>query len=268
MRYVAPTRGTVEARLFGQLPLAAWDEYASLLEGADWPDIGQLNRCLPPQSAQRFVAQTPALLADGLHYEQRIAECGAIATRENNWHDLLNALAWLRHPQIKQALNRRQVDEIAHMGTRERSRSQYALTQFDEGGVIVLVRDPTLLALWDMHDWHGLFWQQRQAWVDGAISVEVFGHAVLEHALSADILLVGKALVFASAQASMAQARVACADAISDGWLLRDPLELRPLPLSGLPAWHVDNADENFHRSAACYQPRRAGREYPKPTVC
>ena len=48
-----------------------------------------------------FVAQTPALLADGLHYEQRIAERGEIATREGNWHDLLNALIWLRFPRTE-----------------------------------------------------------------------------------------------------------------------------------------------------------------------
>ena len=44
----------------------------------------------------------------------------------------------------------------------------------------------------------GLFWHQRQAWLDGAIELDVFGHALLEHALSPDKLLVGKALVFLS----------------------------------------------------------------------
>jgi len=33
-----------------------------------------------------------------------------IATREHNWHDLLNALVWLRFPGLKSVLNRRQVD--------------------------------------------------------------------------------------------------------------------------------------------------------------
>ncbi|NMW24675.1 DUF3025 domain-containing protein, partial [Rhodanobacter denitrificans] len=41
---------------------------------------------------------------------------------------------------------------------------------------------------------------------------------------------------------------------------------LRPLPLSGIPGWHPENAGETFHRGAACYQPRRAGREYPPPS--
>ncbi|MEO9079553.1 MAG: DUF3025 domain-containing protein [Rhodanobacter sp.] len=267
MRYVAPARGSVEPVLFGRMPLVAWREYADLLQGEAWPSIEQINAYLPAQAAHRFVAQTPMLLADRLHYEQRIAERGQIATREHNWHDLLNALVWLRYPELKQALNRRQIAEIAHMGPRERSRPQYALTQFDEGGVIVLLRDPALLALWDAHDWYGLFWQQRQAWLDGTIQLELFGHALLELALDPVKLLVGKALVFQSEVGDMDNVRAQCALAIAHGQLLNDPLELRPLPLAGVPGWREENAGEAFHRTTPCYQCKREGREYPPAVV-
>ena len=267
MRYVAPARGSVDPGVFERMPLLAWRDYGAWLKGDAWPLIGQLNTGLPPDAAYRFVAQTPGLLADGLHYEQRIAERGDIATRECNWHDLLNALIWLRQPALKQALNRRQVAEIARMGPKNRSRAQYALTHFDEGGVIVRLGDPALLALWDAHDWHGLFWKRRQAWLDGSIQMELFGHAMLELALNPAKLLVGKALVFQSADADIADVSARCAEAIASGRLLNDPLELRPLPLSGLPGWREDNVQEAFHRDAACYQPKRAGRKYPAPTV-
>ncbi|MBS0430872.1 MAG: DUF3025 domain-containing protein, partial [Proteobacteria bacterium] len=56
-----------------------------------------------------------------------------------------------------------------------------------------------------------------------------------------------------------------CARAIRTGQLLRDPLELRPLPLSGIPGWHPDGETEDFHRTAPCHQPLRAGRVYPGP---
>jgi hypothetical protein len=269
MRYRAPSREAVEPGVFGRLPLAAWREYSALLEGTPWPSIAALKERLPADAGTRFVAQTPTLLADGLHYEQRIAEHGDIATREGNWHDLLNALVWLRYPALKQALNQRQMVEIARMGPKQRSRSQYALTHFDEAGVIVALRDRALLALWDAHDWHGLFWRHRQAWIDGSIQLEVFGHALLELALSPDKLLVGKALVFqSSGDLDAGQLRATCAEAIASGQLLRDPLELRPLPLSGIPGWHPGNGDETFHRTTVCYQPRRAGREYPPAYVC
>jgi hypothetical protein len=223
---------------------------------------------LPAGGRERFVEQTRALLEDGLHYEQRIHAHGVIATRAANWHDLFNALVWLRYPALKRALNAQQMAQIAQMGPSTRSRPQYAMTHFDEAGVLVGLRDPSLLALWDAHDWHGLFWRRRAAWLDGTIRVEVFGHALLEHALTADKLLVGKALVFtcdASADAASLVAR--CADGIVGGSLLRDPLELRPLPLSGIPGWHPDNGAEAFHHSAECYQPLRAGRCYPAPVA-
>ena len=266
MRYHAPAREAVDPAVFARLPLAAWRDYTALLMDTEWPSMQHLNDQRPAAAAHRFMAQTPALLADGLHYEQRIAERGQIATRAGNWHDLLNALVWLRHPAIKQALNRRQMAEIARMGPKLRSRAQYAMTHFDEAGVLVLLRDPALLALWDAHDWHGLFWRQRQAWRDGAIELDVFGHALLEHALSPDKLLVGKALVFlATGDADIGQLRVACAQAIDAGVVLNDPLQLRPLPLSGIPGWRADSEAEAFHHSAACYQPRRADRRYPPP---
>jgi len=264
-RYIAPSRGAVDPQLFGRMPLAAWREYAELIDAREWPSIDALNAARPADMRERFVAQNRALLADGLHYEQRIAERGGIATRDDNWHDLFNALVWLRHPALKRALNARQMAEIAHMGTRQRSRAQYALTHFDEAGVVVALRDQALLPLWDAHDWHGLFWRERAAWLDGRIQVELFGHALLEHALTPGKLLVGKALVVAGPDLSPAAAIHASVRAIRVSEALCDPLELRPLPLAGVPGWHVDNGHESFCREAACFRPLRAGRIYPLP---
>lgn len=264
MRYIAPARGTVDPSVFAQWPLRGWRAHAPWLDAPHWPTVDELNAQRPQGMAERFVAQTLSLLADGLHYEERIATRGDIATREQNWHDLFNALIWLRYGGLKRVLNAQQMTEIAHMGTRTRSRAQYAMTHFDEAGVVVVLRDPALLDLWDAHDWHGLFWHQRDAWLDGRAHVELFGHALLEHALTPGKLLVGKAVAFVG-QGSVGDALVACAEGIAAGRLLRDPLDLRPLPLSGLPGWHPDSGEEAFHRSAACYQPRRAGRSYPLP---
>lgn len=262
MRYVAPAREAVDPAVFGRSPLAGWREYADLLQGSDWPAIDALNARRPPGVHERFAAQTPALLADGRHYEQRIAERGVIATRERNWHDLFNALVWLRHAPLKRALNAQQLTEIARMGPKERSRVQYALTHFDEAGVIVLLRDEPLLALWDAHDWHGLFWRERSAWADGRARLMVFGHALFEHALTPDRLLVGKAVPVLGA-ADEPAALAAVAQAIGAGRVLRDPLQLRPLPLSGLPGWRPDSEEEAFHLGAVCYRPLRPGRRYP-----
>ena len=262
--------------MFTRPPLADWLEFRELLCAPEWPPVETLNRFAQARrsDAPRFVAQAAPLLADGLHYEQRICSRGEIATRERNWHDLLNALIWLRYPRLKAALNARQVGQIAIAGPKSRTRPQCALTLFDEAGVAVSLRDPALLALWDAHDWHGLFWRQRSAWGDGRIEAVVFGHAILEHALKPRQLLVGKALVvrsFRNAKVDNAaslradHAVDAIAGAIAAGDLLIDPQELRPLPLSGIPGWHADNTGERFYLDAPCFRPLRSGRRYPAP---
>lgn len=226
----------------------------------------------------RFHAQDAGLLGDGLHYETRIAERDVLATRECNAHDLFNALVWLRHPRLKHALNARQVADIAAVGPKRRTRGQCALTHFDEAGAIVWLADPALLAAWDAHDWSTLFGLRHMDW-GRSIAVTVFGHALVEHVWNGHDLPVAKALVVqvkpdalavrrpdASAiLAQWPQAEARIAEAIVAGELLADPQELRPLPLAGIPGWHVDNERSEFLRATPCFRPLRAGRRYPPP---
>lgn len=260
MRFQAPRRDQFDPAALTRPPLSEWADRAPWFCAPEFPSIDALNAARPADATYRFAAQTRALLDDGLHYESRIAMHGVVATRSDNWHDFLNALVWLRHAPLKHALNARQVEEIAHMGPKRRSRAQCALTHFDEAGIVAVVRDPGLMALWDAHDWHGLFWRERAAWHDGRIAIGVFGHALLEHALWPGRLLVGKALAVDATYADEAQV----AAAIRAGAALNDPLELRPLPLSGIPGWHVGAEDEGFYTLAPCFQPVRSERNYPR----
>ena len=224
-----------------------------MMHSVDWPGIDALNALLPVQG-KRFVTQDDALLDDGLHYEQRIAQ-GRIATRAQNWHDLFNALVWARHPVIKRALNAQQCRHIAVMGASQRNRAQAALTQFDETGLIVRVRDAGLLAAWDRHDWSALF--DPDGWREGDIAVcAVIGHALMEQALLPDRLLVGKCLVVVGDDEVAA--------AIDGDALLVDPAELRPLPLAGIPHWHATQ-DAAFYQLTDYFRPLREGRVYPQP---
>jgi hypothetical protein len=261
MRYVAPTREALDRRVLASPPLSDWASFAAWMGGDAWPGVEDLNALWPAGARHRFVVQDKALLDDGMHYEERIARQGAIATRPRNWHDLFNAFVWLRHGAIKRALNARQVAEIAIMGPRERSRPQCALTHFDEAGLIVTLRDDDMLDAWNMHDWRRLFWSHREAWTSGRARVQVFGHALLEHALTPGKLLVGKALVVTGE----GDAAALCAEAIAAAAVLNDPLELRPLPVSGVPGWHPDTRDDAFYTTAPCFQPLREGRVYPPP---
>lgn len=277
----APPRARTE--FFAQPPLSDWREYAQLLQDSAVPECATLEAwrlravALDGIARPAFAAQTTELLADGLHYEQRIAERGIIATRERNWHDLFNALVWLRHPQLKLALNARQVADIAEVGPKTRTRGQCAMTQFDEAGAIVWCADPALLALWDAHDWAGLFLRERAAW-GTRIAITVFGHALLERQfLGSDALSTTKTIAVRvdaddiaarctgedSVIAQWAQAEARIAQGIGEGRLLIDPQQPRPLPLVGIPGWHADGAAPEFYRDAPCFRPLRPGRRYP-----
>lgn len=259
-RFVAPLREQVDAACFRHPVFGGYGEHLDLMTATRWPDIEALNARMPP-SGHRFVMQDAALPADGLHYEARIAQ-GRIATRAENWHDLFNAMVWMRHRALKHALNQQQCRHIARMGTRERSPAQQALTQFDEAGVIVQVRDPVLLDLWDRHDWAALFHANAGRWRSGDIVVAaVVGHALMEQMLVPGRLLVGKCLVVLGDPVD-GVARVA--DAISAGAILVTPAELRPLPLAGIPGWHSDQS-ETFYARGDYFRPLRNGRVYPRP---
>ncbi len=261
-RFVAPPRAEVAASAFDHPLFAQIADLRDLLSSPDWPSVPMLDQRLA-LDGKRLVQQTDALLADGLHYETRIA-LGAIATRAENWHDLFNALVWARYPALKRALNAQQCRHIAGQGGRQRNRAQAALTQFDETGVVVRVSDPALLQAWDAHDWEALFVTQADAWREGKIAVAaVFGHALMEQALLPERLLVGKCLVVQGGDDAGAVAAVA--EAVEDGRVLSDPLELRPLPLMGVPGWWVPQ-DTAFYSDAGYFRPLREGRKYPDVT--
>ncbi|PJL59523.1 DUF3025 domain-containing protein [Stenotrophomonas maltophilia] len=260
-RFVPPPRAAVDPQVFGHPLFAGLRDVRDLLEGPGWPSVAALEARLVLPGKQ-LVEQDATLLADGLHYEARIAQ-GRIATRADNWHDLFNALVWARYPQLKQVLNAQQCRHIASMPPGQRNRAQAALTQFDENGVIVRVRDGTLLRAWDGHDWPALFEPSR--WQGGDIAIAaVFGHALMEQALLPGRLLVGKCVVVrGDADADCVEAVTA---AIAEGRVVTDPLQLRPLPLAGIPGWH-DVQDAAFYRNTGYFRPPRAGRAYPPPLL-
>jgi hypothetical protein len=255
---------------------AALAAYRDALAARDGIALCEMHRAENGERIPRFVAQTPELLADGLHYEERIARLGVIATREGCAHDLFNALIWLSHPALKRAMNSRQVADIARVGRKQRTRGQCALTHFDEAGAIVWLAGSELVDAWDAHDWRALFVRHRDAW-GSQIALTVIGHALFEYALENGEMPVAKALAIRVDETEIAArnhdasipgwtcAERWIAQAIASGRLLADPQELRPLPLAGIPGWHAGEQSDTFYATAPCFRPLRPDRRYPVP---
>lgn len=249
--------------------------FAGLLGGADFPSLDALSAALAAQpgcEGLRCVEQGQCLLRDGLHFEQRIHDHGAIATRPRRWHDLFSALMWLRYPRLKRALNRLQVADLPVQGRGNRTRRQQSLTHVDEAGLLVASDDPALLERLDAHDWAGLFLERRADW-QRRIVVHVFGHALFELARDPRPTIAGKVLWFLvpegfctqSFDARAAALDRAAAESVSTGALGWDPAGMVSLPLSGIPGWRAGNDDPAFVATADCFRGRDPKRLYTPP---
>lgn len=210
----------------------------------------------------RFVEQTPALLADGLSYEQRIGERGLIGMRRDSLHDLYGALMWLNWPQTKWAIHRGQLAGIGAHGPKRRSRHQQALAHIDEAGLIVVADDPEMIDALHAHDWNGLLGARRAQWAQARVLV--IGHALFElRRTQPHDLLAGKVIVLLGpGDCERASIDACVAEAIASGRAGADPKDLPTLPLAAIPGWDPRNADLAFVASAPCFRPKPSGREY------
>lgn len=154
----------------------------------DFPSVASLGRVFAGEAPVRFVPAAPRRrrreppVAEAL-YDGRIVLEGSVPTRAGCWHDLMNALVWGTFPRSKRALHARQHRAIsarivpgAH-GLPGRSRELDALALVDEGGVVVLARDPVEAS-------RSLETRQRGALTEllsaGDATLVVFGHAIYE----------------------------------------------------------------------------------------
>ena len=238
-----------------------------LAQVPDWPDTDGLNALgtainRTPHTASghriRFVAPQP----DAKNYELRVHANGAVATRPKNWHDLFNALAWFAFPQTKAALNAIHASEIPGEADR-RSPTRDLLTIFDEGGAVVACADPDLIDLIRAFRWHTLFWSERDRVLAGMRFV-VFGHAVLEQALSPWAGISCKVLfvpVSGTLLAAPVEQLVDTLDTAAAAWFnahaqTASPRALAPLPVFGYPGWSDGSARPEFYADTRYFRPK------------
>lgn len=221
----------------------------------------------------RFVAQGTGKLPFEAQYEPRCYLNGEVQTRENNWHDLFNALIWLTFPRAKAAINARHFRSLtgapgtapgAEGGTSQRGSRRDMLTLLDESGVVVASADAGLAGLLRGFQWKELFWQRR-ACAHDRMGFYIFGHGLYEKAMQPYIGMTGQGLILTVEQEFFRwplQRRLAHLDRLLAEYLGAPggglgPRELTPVPLLGIPGWSEQSADQLFYDDSSYFRPGR-----------
>ncbi|HSY20510.1 MAG TPA: DUF3025 domain-containing protein [Polyangiaceae bacterium] len=238
--------------------------------GEDFPTVGDFARVFAGDPPVRFVPASPPRRRTPLDpralYDARITLDGVVPTRERCWHDFMNALVWGTFPRAKRALHARQHRAIAARiapGARTlppaRTRELDALALLDEGGVVLLARDPAGLRAALMAGDPGAL---EAAVGAGDARGIVFGHAIYESLA----LGVAPAIVAAVVVDDADDARRACGEAdriahadrvlealLEDSARLMTPEELKRVDLNSTAprTWATDAPSDESVRPMA-----------------
>ncbi len=251
--------------------LSYWQDFLPFLDqlsGPGFPSCSQLNALLPHGllsaggHAIRFVNSDQ--LADAA-YEQRIFTTGQVSTRPDCWHDLFNALIWMRYPRIKTAMNKLHHQAGAGLKSGSRGQLRDALTLFDECGVIVFSDRLEILKALAERRWSDAFFS---ADFRTSVGLSVSGHAMLEKYLSPYKAMTAKALLFQVDTGFMKLSRQEMIDLLDreianqflNGEVLTKPACLSPLPLAGVPGWwpRDEQEDDMFYNDPQVFRPAPA----------
>lgn len=247
-----------------------------LIKSADFPTLQDWNSLLGTNyqglsvqngHALRFVAQEQGKLGFESQYEPRCYLSGEVQTRENNWHDLFNALVWLTFPKAKAAINARHyqalLDREAILES-QRGNVRDMATLFDESGIVVVTSQAELSGLLCDFKWKELFWLNRKR-ASQQMDFYVFGHGLYEKLLEPYVGLTAQGLVLQVEEEffkwnlpkKLAFVDEQIAIYLSNSAHCRSTRELNPVPLLGVPGWWEDNKAETFYDNTSYF---RSGR--------
>jgi len=226
-----------------------------------WPGLEELNALARAQHlvngqglAIRFETQTQR--CGQRDYEAGILATGCVPTRQENWHDLLNALTWLALPQTKATLNAIQCQSLSTESP-QRGPISDAATLFDESGLVLLGPDPSLAEDLRLRRWRQAFVARRSAWAE--VTAVIVGHAVLEKLLAPWPGITAKCLwLTMPGDSSMTDLDTALAKHWAAGGISR-PADLFPMPVLGIPGWWPANEAASFYEDETVFRPLRTG---------
>ncbi len=248
-----------------------------------WPELSDYQQVLNSQADPiltlggqrlRIVPQAVRPQRFEEHYSPRIHATGELQTRRHNWHDYFQFLTWLMFPRTKaqiNALHVPQVESRLKLGgdTGRRSPLENMLSLFDEGGAVVLASDPSLLQLIRDFQWKTLFWVRRAELAENLRCI-TFGHALYEKALrpyvgmTANTILmeVDRAFFRLPPAQHLHEVDRRLTDFFTAGMDYREPRDLQPFPILGMPGWDVANSAAAYYDNDRYFRSGR-GRSTP-----
>lgn len=245
------------------------------LQGSNFPSLFELNKLLVFQStitlksgkSLSFVQQEPGKSGFESQYEPRCYLSGEVQIRENNLHDLFNALVWIIFPQSKAAINARHYHALTcskHPLQSQRGHTRDMATLFDESGVIVACSQSHLAGMLCNFKWKELFWLHREE-IISSMGFYIFGHGIYEKAMQPYIGMTGQGLLIPVEDDfftwpipnRIQHLDEKVATYLTDVLHCRNTRELTPVPLLGIPGWSEQNRQAEYYDNQNYFRPGR-----------
>ena len=248
---------------FSQWP--GLQDYQALLDARSEPVLTHAGMPL------RIVGQDGKPGSFEEHYAPRIYNTGELQTRCENWHDFFQFLTWLMFPETKAVINslhlpsaRQRIETTQALG--RRTPIENMLSLFDEGGVVIVSSDESLLQLIREFRWKELFWQRRGE-LERKLTCVTFGHAMYEKGLAPYLGMTANAVLIetdagffeqqSTAQLKGLDKQLAAIFRVGD--VLTKPKDLQPFPILGMPGWDQANSTEAYYDNTHYFRLGRGG---------
>ena len=256
-------------------PIQIWAEHFSQFE--HWPGLDDFQLLLSKQPPIHTINGAPLKIVEQAgkpetfqqHYAPRIYYSGEIQTRTENWHDFFQFLTWFIFPEAKAVINSIHIplakERIEYGGDiGRRSPVENTLSLFDEGGVVILSSDESLLQNIKDFQWKELFWNQREV-LEQKLRCITFGHAMYEKGLkpyvgmtaNAILLNVEQKVIGMSLTSQLQWIDQKLAAIFREGKHYQKPKDLNPFPILGMPGWVEENAVESYYDNQNYFRPGR-----------
>lgn len=250
-----------ELRFYNDWP--SLEEYQNLLQ---YGENKTKNANLQPL---KIVAQGAKPISFEEKYAPRIYLKGELQTRTENWHDFFQIITWRLFPKSKAIINQRQYFASLQHSTKDpghtgRSSIENLLSLFDECGAVIICSDPKLSALGKGFEWKQLFWENKST-LKNCFSCVIFGHALYEKLFNPYIGMTANS-IYIECEPDYFKMPLGeqiryidneLSNRLANETLYRQPSDLFPFPILGMPGWYQNNDREDFYDNSNYFRPRK-----------